>query len=209
MSRIYMMMETSKRARGKFKKVIVESVGEGVHEVVEGDTMIPIFLADCGECTDCLSEKSNLCTKFPLSPSPWMKREDTSRFTDINGETLYHFLSVSNFSEYTVVDIAHLTKTDPAISPNRACLLSCGVSTRVGAAWKTAKVEAGTTVAIFELGIIMEMTGGGADYCFACVGMNSLVHEAYASCRKVGFIFNFIRLISNGLNEFLLDALVG
>lgn len=33
--------------------------------------------------------------------------------------------------------------------------------------------------------IIMEMTGGGADYCFECVGMTSLVHEAYASCRKV------------------------
>jgi S-(hydroxymethyl)glutathione dehydrogenase/alcohol dehydrogenase len=35
--------------------------------------------------------------------------------------------------------------------------------------------------------IIIEMTGGGADYCFECVGMASLVHEAYASCRKVYF----------------------
>ncbi|KAL9993491.1 putative alcohol dehydrogenase [Helianthus debilis subsp. tardiflorus] len=32
---------------------IVESVGEGVHEVVEGDIVIPNFLADYGECTDC------------------------------------------------------------------------------------------------------------------------------------------------------------
>jgi len=29
------------------------------------------------------------------------------------------------------------------------------------------------------------MTGGGADYCFECVGMATLVQEAYASCRKV------------------------
>ncbi|KAH9608143.1 hypothetical protein KSS87_005887 [Heliosperma pusillum] len=28
------------------------------------------------------------------------------------------------------------------------------------------------------------MTGGGADYCFECVGMSSLVQEAYACCRK-------------------------
>ncbi|CAH1439195.1 unnamed protein product [Lactuca virosa] len=215
---------------------IVESVGEGVHEVVEGDTVIPIFLADCGECTDCLSQKSNLCSKFPFKVSPWMDREETSRFTDMNGKTLYHFLSVSSFSEYTVVDIAHITKIDPATPPNRACLLSCGVSTGVGAAWKTAKVEAGSTVAIFGLGaiglavaegarlcgakriigvdvnqdkfeigkkfgvtdfvnsrnigdktvsqVIIEMTGGGADYCFECVGLTSLVHEAYASSRK-------------------------
>ncbi|KAF5794315.1 putative alcohol dehydrogenase [Helianthus annuus] len=215
---------------------VVESIGEGVHEVVEGDTVIPIFLPDCGECTDCLSVKSNLCSKLPFSVSPYMDREKTSRFTDLNGETLYHFLFVSSFSEYTVVDIGHVTKIDPQTPPNRACLLSCGVSTGVGAAWKTANVETGTTVAIFGLGaiglavaegarlcgakrivgvdvnqdkfelgkkfgvtdfvnsrncgdksvsqVIMEMTDGGADYCFECVGMSSLVHEAYASCRK-------------------------
>jgi len=32
---------------------------------------------------------------------------------------------------------------------------------------------------------IIEMTGGGADYCFECVGTASVVLEAYASCRKV------------------------
>jgi len=33
--------------------------------------------------------------------------------------------------------------------------------------------------------VITEMTDGGADYCFECVGMASLVQDAYASCRKV------------------------
>ena len=31
----------------------------------------------------------------------------------------------------------------------------------------------------------MEMTEGGADYCFECVGLASLVEEAFACCRKV------------------------
>ena len=44
----------------------------------------------------------------------------------------------------------------------------------------------------------MEMTDGGADYCFECVGMASLVHEAYASCRKVYFTFkNYLTQILN------------
>ncbi|KAL4575418.1 hypothetical protein LXL04_022261 [Taraxacum kok-saghyz] len=215
---------------------IVESVGECVHEVVEGDTVIPIFLPDCGECPDCLSNKSNLCSKYPFNVTSWLGREETSRFTDVNGETLYHFLYVSSFSEYTVVEIARVIKIDPATPANRACLLSCGVSTGVGAAWKTAKVESGSSVAIFGLGaiglavaegarlcgakriigvdvnqdkyeigkkfgvtdfvnsrnigdktvsqVIIEMTNGGADYCFECVGLSSLVHEAYASSRK-------------------------
>ena len=99
-------------------------------EVAEGDTVVPTFLPDCGECVDCQSKKSNLCSNLPFKVSPWMPRYDgTSRFTDLNGETLYHFLNVSSFAEYTVLDIAHLTKIEPGVPPNRACLLSCGVST--------------------------------------------------------------------------------
>ncbi|GMP44545.1 hypothetical protein CsSME_00013436 [Camellia sinensis var. sinensis] len=145
----------------------VESIGENVDEVMEGDIVIPSFLADCGDCIDCKSKKSNLCSKFPFEVSPWMHRDKTSRFTDLKGETLYHFLYVSSFSEYTVVDVAHVTKIDPAIPPNRACLLSCGVSTGVGAAWRTADVEAGSTVAIFGLGAIGLAVAEGARMCGA------------------------------------------
>ncbi|XP_021756506.1 alcohol dehydrogenase-like 7 [Chenopodium quinoa] len=216
---------------------IVESVGEEVDEVVEGDYVLPVLIADCGDCKDCRSSESNLCSKLPFKVSPWMPREDSSRFTDLKGETLFHFVFVSSFSQYTVVDIAHLTKIDPSIPPNRACLLSCGVSTGIGAAWRAANVKPGSTVAIFGIGaiglgvaegarlcgaarviavdinpekfefgkkfgvtdfinpnncednktisqIICEMTDGGADYCFECVGKATLVQEAYASCRK-------------------------
>ncbi|XP_045811416.1 alcohol dehydrogenase-like 7 [Trifolium pratense] len=215
---------------------VVESVGKDVTEVTKGDTVIPIFLPDCGECRDCKSTKSNLCTNFPFKVSPWMLRNEKTRFTDLNGEFIYHFMSVSSFSEYTVVDVANVTKIDSDIPPDRACLLTCGIGAGVGAAWKTAGVEPGSTVAIFGLGsiglavaegarlcgatkiigvdvnpekfvvgkkfgvtdfvharesenkpvsqVIIEMTDGGADYCFECVGMASLMHEAYASCRK-------------------------
>ncbi|KAH6799860.1 Zinc-binding alcohol dehydrogenase family protein [Perilla frutescens var. hirtella] len=214
---------------------VVESIGDNVSELAEGDTVIPIFAPDCGECTDCKSKKSNLCTKFPFSVSPWM-HDGSSRFRDLNGETLYHFLFVSSFTEYTVVHVANVTKIGSTIPPNMACLLSCGASTGVGAAWRSANVEPGSTVAIFGLGsiglavaegarlcgaariigvdvnpgkfeiskrfgvtefidstscgekrvsqIIDEMTAGGADYCFECVGNSSIVEEAYACCRK-------------------------
>ncbi|XP_057431840.1 alcohol dehydrogenase-like 7 [Lotus japonicus] len=215
---------------------VVESVGEGVTEVTKGDVVVPIFLPDCGECVDCKSTKSNLCSNFTFEVSPWLLRHGATRFTDLNGEIIYHFMFVSSLSEYTVVDIANVTKIDPEIPPERACLLTCGIGAGVGAAWRTADVEPGSTVAIFGLGsiglavaegarlcgatriigvdvspdkfetgkkfgvtdfvnagesgnkpvsqVIIEMTGGGADYCFECVGMASSVHEAFASCRK-------------------------
>ncbi|XP_019068762.1 alcohol dehydrogenase isoform X1 [Solanum lycopersicum] len=168
---------------------VVESVGEDVDELKEGDSVVPIFLPDCMDCVDCKSKKSNLCSKFPIQSSLLLHRDDTSRFTNADGETLHHYLYISSFSEYTVVDVVNVTKIDPEIPPNRACLLSCGVSTGVGAAWKTANVEPGSTVVIFGLGsvglaVIIEMTNGGADYCFECVGLGTLVQEAFACCRK-------------------------
>lgn len=44
--------------------------------------------------------------------------------------------------------------------------------------------------------IINEMTGGGADYCFECVGNASVVEEAYACCRKVSTLFYVLELKS-------------
>lgn len=96
-----------------------------------GDTVIPVFMPDCGECRDCKSSKSNLCSNFPFKVVPWMHSDQKSRFTDLNGETLHHFLFISSFSEYTVVDTVHIIKVDPTIPPNRGCLLSGGISTGI------------------------------------------------------------------------------
>ncbi|KAK1308154.1 Alcohol dehydrogenase-like 5 [Acorus calamus] len=192
-------------------------------------------MPECGDCPDCNSLKSNVCSGFPFRVSPGMLRDETSRMKDSKGEVIHNFLNVSSFIEYTVVDVASIVKVDPAIAPEKACLLSCGASTGVGAAWKVAGVELGSTVAIFGLGavglavaegarlqgaskiigvdlnpnkfemgkvfgltdfvnpkecgdkrvseVIKEMTNGGADYTFECIGLASLMNEAFESSR--------------------------
>ena len=108
---------------------VVESVGENVEEVKEGDLVVPVFLPNCGECIDCESTKSNNCTKFGNKRIRDMPRDGTSRFRDMNGEVVHHLLGVSSFSEYTVVDVTHVVKITQEIPLDKACLLSCGVST--------------------------------------------------------------------------------
>ena len=108
---------------------MVESVGEHVEEFIVGDLVLPVFLPNCKECRDCKSEKSNVCSIFKNKRSPDMPRDNTSRFKDMKGEILHHFLWVSSFTEYTVVDTAHAVKISPEIPLDKACLLSCGVST--------------------------------------------------------------------------------
>ncbi|KAF3773137.1 Alcohol dehydrogenase-like 2 [Nymphaea thermarum] len=143
---------------------IVESVGEGVREFKEGDMVVPSLLADCEECVDCKSEKSNMCATFPFSPlRTGMPRNGSSRLSTASGQQLHHFLNVSSFVEYTVLDVTHLVKVDPAdVPPEKACLLGCGVSTGVGAAWRAAGVEKGSKVAIFGLGSIGLAVAEGA-----------------------------------------------
>lgn len=108
---------------------MVESVGEHVEEVKEGDMVLPVFLPSCGKCRDCKSLKSNICSEIPLENYNGMPRDGSSRFRDSNGETLHHFLFVSSFTEYTVVDVEQVVKISPQVPADKACLLSCGVST--------------------------------------------------------------------------------
>lgn len=107
----------------------MESVGEYVEEVKEGDIVVPVFLANCGECRDCESTKSNNCSKFGNQIAFEMPRDGSSRFRDMKGEELHHFLCISSFSEYTVVDVTHVVQISHHIPLPIACLLSCGVST--------------------------------------------------------------------------------
>ncbi|KAJ6668874.1 hypothetical protein lerEdw1_012360 [Lerista edwardsae] len=130
---------------------IVESVGQGVTKFKPGDTVIPLYIPQCGECKFCLNPKTNLCQKIRVSQGKGLMPDGTSRFT-CKGRPVLHFMGTSTFSEYTVVADISLAKVDASAPLDKICLLGCGVSTGYGAAINTAKVEPGSTCAIFGLG---------------------------------------------------------
>lgn len=146
---------------------VVESIGEQVEGFAAGDAVVPTFLAQCSECADCRSSRSNVCSKYRFAVRPGMPRDGTTRFRDGDGNPIHHLFGVSSFSEYTVVDVTQVVKVDPAVPPATACLLSCGATTGVGAAWKLAKVEPGSSVAIFGLGAVGLAVAEGARICGA------------------------------------------
>lgn len=43
--------------------------------------------------------------------------------------------------------------------------------------------------------VIKEMTGGGVDYSFECIGLASLMEEAFNSSRTVSFFYRFFYLV--------------
>ncbi|XP_020084178.1 alcohol dehydrogenase-like 6 isoform X2 [Ananas comosus] len=140
---------------------IVESVGEGVTEFEVGDYVLTVFIGECGTCKHCVSGKSNMCQKLGLERKGLMHTDQKTRFS-IKGKPVYHYCAVSSFSEYTVVHSNCAVKISSSASMDRICLLSCGVSAGLGAAWKVADISKGSTVVIFGLGTVGLSVAQGA-----------------------------------------------
>ncbi|XP_029973361.1 alcohol dehydrogenase 1-like [Salarias fasciatus] len=132
---------------------IVESVGPGVTEFKPGDKVIPVFLPQCRECRFCKSPKTNLCERSaPLAHVDGMP-EPVSRLT-CRGKKLLQFANTSTFSEYTVVNQIAVAKIDPEAPLDKVCLIGCGVCSGYGAALNNARVEPGSSCAVFGLGAV-------------------------------------------------------
>jgi S-(hydroxymethyl)glutathione dehydrogenase/alcohol dehydrogenase len=213
---------------------IVEEVGAGVTSVAPGDHVIPLYTAECKKCKFCLSGKTNLCSSVRETQGQGLMPDGSTRFS-CNGKEIFHYMGTSTFSEYSVVAEVSLAKISKQAPLDKVCLLGCGVTTGIGAVTKTAKVEPGSTIAVFGLGgiglsvvqgaviakagriividvnvdkfemakmlgatdfinpkdhsdpiqdVIVDMTDGGVDYSFECVGNVDLMRSALECCHK-------------------------
>lgn len=213
---------------------VVMELGAGVSSVAVGDHVIPLYTPECRKCKFCLSGKTNLCQAIRGTQGKGLMPDGSSRFS-LGGETIYHYMGTSTFSEYTVVPEIALAKIDKSAPLDKACLLGCGVTTGIGAVMNTAKVEPGATVAVFGLGgiglsviigavmakasriiaidlndskfdiakkfgatdvvnpshfdrpiqeVIVDMTDGGVDYSFECIGNVNVMRSALECCHK-------------------------
>ncbi|GIL73470.1 hypothetical protein Vretimale_17692 [Volvox reticuliferus] len=133
---------------------VVESVGEGVTSVQPGDHVIPCYQAYCGECMFCKHPDSNLCVSVRAFTGKGVMKSDGKPRFSVDGRPIFHFMGTSTFSEYTVVHEQSVAKIDPSAPLDKVCLLGCGVSTGWGAVVNTAKVKAGSSVAVFGLGAV-------------------------------------------------------
>ncbi|XP_070835633.1 alcohol dehydrogenase 1-like [Chaetodon trifascialis] len=117
-----------------------------------GDKVIPLLMPQCRECCFCKSPKSNQCAWGPTMPKDMTPPAYRLNCKDKN---LQQFMGVGTFSEYIVMNQIAVAKIDPAAPLDKVCLLGCGVCTGYGAAVNTAKVEPGSTCAVFGLGAVV------------------------------------------------------
>jgi S-(hydroxymethyl)glutathione dehydrogenase/alcohol dehydrogenase len=132
---------------------IVEKVGDGVTSVKPGDRVVTLFSPQCRECIHCRSPKTNLCLAIREQQNQGYLPDGTTRLSR-DGEPIRHFMGTSTFAEYTVMPEIALAVVSPEAPPDRAALFACGLSTGLGAAMYTARVEAGSTCVVFGAGMV-------------------------------------------------------
>jgi len=213
---------------------VVVEVGEGVRSLQVGDHVIPLYIPECGNCSFCISQKTNLCQAIRATQGQGLMPDGSTRLS-IGGRPLFHYMGTSTFAQHSVMPEISLAKINPRAPFDKVCLLGCGITTGIGAVLNTARVEPGSTVAVFGLGgiglsvvqgavlakaariiaidvnaekfvlarqlgatdclnpqeigkdlapYIVDMTNGGVDYSFECVGKVDLMRAALESCHK-------------------------
>ena len=130
---------------------VVVEVGAGVRSVAVGDHVIPLYTPECRECEYCLSGKTNLCQKIRATQGKGLMPDGTSRFS-YQGRMVHHYMGTSTFSQYTVLPEISVAKIRADAPFEKVCYVGCGVTTGVGAAIWTAKVEPGARCVVFGLG---------------------------------------------------------
>ncbi|MFE0581515.1 Zn-dependent alcohol dehydrogenase [Streptomyces sp. NPDC058874] len=123
---------------------VITDVGDGVTGHAIGDRVLVCWLPPCGHCPSCRRGQGHLCLEaFGNVATPNFKRA--------TGD-VFGFAGTGTFSEEMVVPAACAIPIPDDLPFDIAALIGCGVTTGLGAAVNTARVEAGSCVAVIGCG---------------------------------------------------------
>src|SRR5437016_3391199 len=130
---------------------VVEQIGEGVTDIERGDHVVLVFVPSCGHCGPCAEGRPALCEPGAAAngAGTWLSGQ---RRLHRNGSDVHHHLGVSAFADCATLSRRSLVKIDKELPLDQAALFGCAVLTGVGAVINTAKVSAGSSVAVIGLG---------------------------------------------------------
>ncbi len=129
---------------------VVERVGPDVRSVAPGDHVVLAWIPSCGHCRYCAAGRPGLCAN-----RQGVERQGDGvrpRLHDKDGQDLRQLLDTAAFAERVLVREEGVIPIEADVPLEVAALVGCGVLTGVGAVTRTARVEPGSTVAVFGAG---------------------------------------------------------
>ena len=125
--------------------------GPGVTDLKPGDQIVLAFVPSCGSCLPCMEGRPALCEPGARANLAGTLLSGARRLR-LHNVPIYHHIGVSGYAEYAVVSRRSAVKVDGSLRAREAALFGCAVLTGVGAVVNTAKLQAGTSVAVVGLG---------------------------------------------------------
>ncbi|AUZ33845.1 alcohol dehydrogenase [Arthrobacter sp. PGP41] len=132
----------------------IVAIGEGTFhsERAVGDRVVGAFIMPCTKCDSCSKGRDDLCELFfqenrlhgnLFDGTSRLRRSDNSRLS---------MYSMAGMAEYAVVPLSALASVPDELPLEEAAVLGCAAFTAFGAVTRSARLEAGESVAIVAVG---------------------------------------------------------
>jgi S-(hydroxymethyl)glutathione dehydrogenase/alcohol dehydrogenase len=133
---------------------VVREIGEGVTEIVAGDTVVFCWAPACGVCPLCIEGRAILCDRLDRTTYRNKLPSGATRLS-ARGQPIGHFLSTACFASHTVVPAEGaivVGREDDGTSFRALAMLGCAVVTGVGAVLTAARAPRGSTAVVIGAG---------------------------------------------------------
>ncbi|HLU76969.1 MAG TPA: zinc-binding dehydrogenase, partial [Burkholderiales bacterium] len=184
---------------------IVVDVGSGVTSLKKGDHVIPLYTPECRQCKSCLSQKTNLCTAIRATQGQGVMPEIA--LAKIREDAPFDKVCYIGCGVTTGIGaVIHTAKVEPGANVVVFGLGGIGLNVIQGARMVGADMIVGVDInpereaLARKFGMthfinpkeiqgdlvpyIIELTKGGADYSFECVGSVELMRQALECCHR-------------------------
>jgi S-(hydroxymethyl)glutathione dehydrogenase/alcohol dehydrogenase len=127
---------------------VVEAVGSNVGGIAVGDHVVTCLSVFCGRCRYCTNGQQTLCeNRAALSHD-----RPRARLTNAAGVSVRPTAGIGAFAGHMLAHQNAVVSIPKEMPLAQASILGCAITTGLGAVFRTAKVEPGSTVAVIGTG---------------------------------------------------------
>ncbi|MGV8872858.1 MAG: Zn-dependent alcohol dehydrogenase [Rhodococcus sp. (in: high G+C Gram-positive bacteria)] len=126
---------------------IVVAVGSEVRSMAPGDHVVTCLTIFCGHCRYCTNGHLSLCENRDV-----LRHRDRPALVNASEQHVGAMGGIGAFADEMLVHENGLVKINPSMPMDQASLIGCSIMTGAGAVFRGARVEPGSTVAVFGCG---------------------------------------------------------
>jgi S-(hydroxymethyl)glutathione dehydrogenase / alcohol dehydrogenase len=134
---------------------IVERTGSLVTRFKEGDRVLVLWVAPCGNCRPCMRGLEYLCgNRSSTADARAGKKHTETHRLSFEGQPVHQGMKTATFAEQVLVPENALAKLEDDVPFTVASMMGCAIPTGVGAAMRSAEIAEGDSVAVIGCGAV-------------------------------------------------------